>query len=108
MRFSFKIFIILFLANYLISSPLVDSLTLKKIEKLVQKEEGDTEYPFVSQWKPRGKEQQTHFGKWCYQRRYNGVLVKVGYYDTPEQAAREGLVAWKERTRNIVEDPSDV
>lgn len=39
MRILFKLFIILTLANYLFATPIMDDLTIKKIEKLVQKEE---------------------------------------------------------------------
>lgn len=39
MKFLFKLAIILTLANYLFATPIVDNLTMKKIEKLVQKEE---------------------------------------------------------------------
>jgi len=58
-------------------------------------------YPFVSQWTPKGKEEHAHYGKWCYQRRHRGVLVRVGYWDTDADAAREGLAAWKERVREM-------
>lgn len=59
----------------------------------------EREFPFVVQWKPKGKEDTASYGKWCYQRRHNLVLVKVGYYDTPEQAAKQGLIDWKAKTK---------
>lgn len=61
------------------------------------------EFPFVSQWKPKGKEQSPNYGKWTYQRRFQYQLVKCGYYDTPEEAAEHGLKAWKEKTRCLNE-----
>lgn len=61
----------------------------------------DRDFPFVSQWKPVGKEDHSCYGKWRYQRRYNFVLVSCGYWDTDEEAAREGLAAWKKRTKEM-------
>lgn len=58
-------------------------------------------FPFVAQYRPRGKENNASYGKWCYQRRYRGVLVKVGYWDTDAEAAEKGLAAWKKRTREM-------
>lgn len=59
----------------------------------------DKDFPFVVQWKPVGKENHSHYGKWCYQRRHNLILIKVGYWDTKEEAAHEGIKAWKEKCR---------
>lgn len=75
------------------------------LERKEEKGTGDTKWPFVVQWKPRGKEGHTHYGKYCYQRRHNGVLIKVGYWDTPDEAVREGLPEWKARTKQM-EDAS--
>jgi hypothetical protein len=61
------------------------------------------EFPFVSQWKPAGKEDTPNYGKWTYQRRFHHQLVKCGYYDTQEEAAELGLKAWKEKTRCLSE-----
>ena len=58
-------------------------------------------YPFVTQYKPKGKEKSQNYGKWVYQRRHAFKLIRVGYWDTPEEAAREGLRTWKEKTRNV-------
>jgi len=63
---------------------------------------GDRKFPFVSQYCPRGKEHVKNFGKWVYQRRHAFRLVRVGYWDTPEEAAREGLKAWKRRTKETM------
>lgn len=56
-------------------------------------------YPFVSQYRPRGRENNRNYGKWVYQRRHLFKLVRVGYYDTEEEAAIRGLREWKEKTR---------
>lgn len=57
---------------------------------------------YVSQWKPRGKENHSSYGKYRFQRRHNLVLVTApGYYDTPEEAAREGLAAWKKKVKEL-------
>lgn len=55
--------------------------------------------PFVSQYRPRGREQSPNYGKWVYQRRHAFKLVRCGYYDTAEEAATQGLRDWKEKTR---------
>lgn len=55
--------------------------------------------PFVSQYRPKGREDSPNFGKWVYQRRHAFRLVRCGYYDTPEEAATQGLKDWKEKTR---------
>lgn len=57
--------------------------------------------PFVSQWKPKGKESHPNYGKWVYQRRHNFMLVRCGYWDTEIDAARYGIKAWKKRTKEI-------
>jgi hypothetical protein len=57
-------------------------------------------YPFVTQYKPKGRENSKNYGKWRYQRRHALKLITVGYYDTEEEAAELGLKAWKEKTRN--------
>jgi hypothetical protein len=46
--------------------------------------------PFVSQYRPRGREQSPNYGKWVYQRRHAFKLVRCGYYDTQEEAATLG------------------
>lgn len=56
-------------------------------------------YPFVSQYRPRGRENGANYGKWVYQRRHMFELVRVGYWDTEEEAAREGILAWKARIK---------
>lgn len=57
--------------------------------------------PFVAQYKPAGREGTDNYGRWTYQRRYRGVLVKCGYWDDEETAAREGIRAWKAKTKEI-------
>lgn len=59
----------------------------------------DTLYPFVSQYRPKGREKNVNFGKWVYQRRHAFKLVRVGYWDSQEEAAREGVIAWKEKIK---------
>lgn len=71
---------------------------LKEVEESTKRQ-----FPFVAQYRPRGKENNASYGKWCYQRRYRGVLVKVGYWDTDAEAAEKGLAAWKKRTREMVD-----
>lgn len=56
-------------------------------------------FPFVSQWKPKGKEDHPNYGKWVYQRRHNFVLIRVGYWDTDVEAAAEGIKLWKQKAR---------
>lgn len=56
-------------------------------------------YPFVSQYKPKGRENTENYGKFVYQRRHAFALVRVGYWDTEEEAAREGVIAWKARVK---------
>lgn len=55
--------------------------------------------PFVSAYRPKGREASPNFGKYVYQRRYRFRLVRCGYYDTPEEAATKGLRDWKDKTR---------
>lgn len=59
----------------------------------------ENKYPFVSVYKPRGREGSKNYGKFVYQRRHAFELVRVGYWDTEEEAAREGIIAWKERIK---------
>lgn len=61
----------------------------------------DRQFPFVSQYKPRGKENSANYGRWVYQRRHAFRLVRVGYWDTQEEAAREGLKEWKRKIQNV-------
>lgn len=60
---------------------------------------GGRKYPFVSQYRPKGRENTENYGKWVYQRRHGFALVRVGYWDTEEEAAREGVIAWKARVK---------
>lgn len=60
-----------------------------------------SKYPFVFRYAPRGRENVKNFGKYGYQRRHMFKLVRVGYWDDEETAAREGLKAWKEKTRAV-------
>jgi len=58
-------------------------------------------YPFVSRYCPRGREATKNYGKWVYQRRHLFRLVRVGYYNSEEEAAVVGLRDWKEKTKNV-------
>lgn len=70
-----------------------------RICNLEEPEEHIGRYPFVSQYRPRGREKSTNYGRFVYQRRHAFKLVRVGYWDTPAEAAREGLKAWKKKTK---------
>lgn len=61
--------------------------------------DGAKRYPFVSQYTPKGRENTENYGKWVYQRRHAFALVRVGYWDSQEEAAREGVIAWKARIK---------
>lgn len=63
-------------------------------------EGGDRKFPFVSQYRPKGRETTKNYGKWVYQRRHAFQLVRVGYWDSPEEAAREGIIAWKQKVKD--------
>lgn len=72
------------------------------IDNLVEcNEMGAKRYPFASRYAPVGRESNKNFGKWIYQRRHLFKLVRVGYYDTEEEAAVKGLRDWKEKTRHV-------
>lgn len=47
--------------------------------------------PFVTCYRPTGRDHLKHFGKYVYQRRFKGIAHRYGYYDNPEEAEREGL-----------------
>lgn len=55
--------------------------------------------PFVSQYKPKGRENTVNYGKWIYQRRHAFKLIRVGYWDSESEAAEKGLKAWKEKVK---------
>lgn len=57
--------------------------------------------PFVRQYLPKGREHTSTYGKWAYQRRHMFKLVAVGYWDTAEEAASEGLKAWKAKVEEM-------
>lgn len=71
-----------------------------RIHNLVEAEPAPrTEFPFVFTYAPKGREQTANYGRYGYQRRHAFELVRVGYWDTKEEAAREGLIAWKARIK---------
>lgn len=75
--------------------------TVDRVSNLDVGHTGDAMFPFVSQYHPKGRENNANYGRWVYQRRHAFKLVRVGYWDTPEDAARLGLIAWKAKTRNV-------
>lgn len=86
--------------RYKDSNPPRDSArTVDCIDNLLLSEEpAGRSPPFVSQYCPRGREGGRNYGRWVYQRRHAFKLVRVGYWDTPEEAAREGIRLWKAKT----------
>lgn len=66
---------------------------------LIEPEVKGGKFPFVSQYKPKGREETANYGRYVYQRRHAFELVRVGYWDTEEEAAREGVIAWKARIK---------
>ncbi len=63
---------------------------------------GTKKFPtHVSQYLPTGRSHLKHYGKYVYQRHYRGVNVRCAYYDTPEEAARQGSLDWIEKTQAL-------
>ncbi len=54
--------------------------------------------PNVTIYMPSGREHLTHYGKFVYQRHFNGVNIRVAYFDTPEEAAKKGYELWLIKT----------
>lgn len=52
--------------------------------------------PFVSVYKPTGREHIVNYGKFVYQRRFKGTAYRYGYYNTPEEASEDGLRRFRE------------
>lgn len=69
-----------------------DSITNLELE--VEGEDGE-EYPFVFEKKSEGN---VEYG---YQRRYKGILVRVGSWPDKKTAAISGIAAWKRRVKEI-------
>lgn len=59
----------------------------------------ERKYPFVSRYRPRGRENTANYGKFVYQRRHAFELIRVGYWDTEAEAAEQGLIAWKAKIK---------
>lgn len=59
----------------------------------------DRKFPFVSRYAPKGREDTQNWGKYVYQRRHKLKLIRVGYWDSEEEAAREGIKAWKAKVQ---------
>ena len=78
--------------------------TVDRISNLLAANEdepgGPREYPFVIQYKPKGREHTQNYGCWVYQRRHNLKLVRVGYWKSAEEASTEGLKRWKKKVKN--------
>lgn len=74
--------------------------TLDRITNLYMSPERQSGKPqFVTQFRPKGREKTQNYGRYVYQRRHGFKLVRVGYWDTPQEAAVEGLAAWKEKIK---------
>lgn len=53
--------------------------------------------PFVTRYLPSGRQHLNNYGKFVYQRRFKEITIRVGYYDTPEEAALKGPDDWQRR-----------
>lgn len=56
---------------------------------------------FVTKYTPKGKENRWSYGKYVYQRRWEGKLIKVGYFDTLEEAKTIGADKWLEKVKKL-------
>ena len=56
--------------------------------------------PNVSVYKPTGREHLLHYGKFVFQKQYKGVQIRVGYYNTPEEALIKGAEDWEKRVQD--------
>lgn len=59
--------------------------------------------PFVNQYKIRGREHTKNYGKFFYGKFYKGVNIRIGYYDTPEEAATKGKYQWDKKVAKMEE-----
>ena len=55
--------------------------------------------PFVTCYKPTGREQMWAYGKFVYSKSYKGVNIRCAYYETAEDAAAKGPMDWAEKVR---------
>lgn len=60
--------------------------------------------PFVTCYKPTGREHLIHYGKFVYQRGFRGVAVRAAYYNTPEEAATLGKTKWEAKVKELTHD----
>ena len=63
-----------------------------------------TSPPYVKQYKPKGLEHRPKYGKWVYGRAYDGKLINVGYFDTPEEALTTGGARWLEKVKEYAQN----
>lgn len=69
-------------------------------ENSLNKLQSDRKYPpFVMSYKPTGRQHLAHYGKFVYTRHFKGIHVRCGYYDSPEEAAEKGAVAWEQKLK---------
>lgn len=52
--------------------------------------------PFVTPYRPTGREHTKNHGKFVYQRRFKGICYRYGYWDTPEEAEESGLEKFRD------------
>lgn len=58
---------------------------------------------FVTMYKPKGKEHTKNYGKFAYQRRWEGKTIRVGYFDNAEIARTVGADIWLQKAKKIEE-----
>ena len=58
--------------------------------------------PFVTIYTPKGRNHLKHYGKFVYSRYARGVNIRVGYFDTPEDASTLGEKAWAEKVNKLI------
>lgn len=54
---------------------------------------------YVTQYRPKGREHLANWGKYVFQKRWDGVNVRCAYYDTPEEAATRGAFDWAAKVK---------
>lgn len=59
-------------------------------------------YPsFVTPYLPSGRSHLSNYGKFVYQRTYKGVNIRCAYYDTPEEAEKQGSLDWTKKAKGV-------
>lgn len=71
-------------------------------ENALNKHTANRKYPpHVSKYEPTGRQHLSNYGKYVYQRHYNGANVRIAYFDTPEEASEQGYKSWLVKTGQI-------